>query len=165
VRVIVSDTGPLLHLQEAKLLGLLGLAGQVHVPLAVAHELTGLRPDWGTVPHAWLKVHTLSEPAKSEAEAWVRAGLLDRGEGDAIALARLLKPDWLLTDDAAARLFAQAIGLDVHGSLGIVLWAAATHHLGRPEAEAALGQLAGTSLWISAAVMAEAKAALEQIFA
>jgi predicted nucleic acid-binding protein len=92
-------------------------------------------------------------------------GLLDPGEGEAIALARELKADWFLTDDAAARLFAQTLGIEVHGSLGVVLWAAATRHLDQARAEAALDRLFGTSLWISERVMDEARSALRQIFA
>ena len=53
-------------------------------------------------------------------------GLAAYGEAQAIALARQFGPDWLLTDDASARLLAQSLGLEVHGSLGLVLWSAAT---------------------------------------
>jgi len=81
-------------------------------------------------------------PYDAEAEAWQQAGLLDAGEAHAIALARQLNVDWLLTDDAAARLFGQSLGLEVHGSLGVVLWAAAVGHLTRAEAESALNRLA-----------------------
>ncbi|MEW5762826.1 MAG: DUF3368 domain-containing protein, partial [Bacillota bacterium] len=79
-------------------------------------------------------------------------------------LARQIRADWLVTDDAAARLFAQTLGIEVHGSLGIVLWAAATGRLNRPEAEALLDRLARSSLWLSPRVLAEAKAALENIY-
>jgi len=72
--------------------------------------------------------------------------LLHLREAEAIALARYLKPDWLLTDDAAARLLGQSLGLEVHGSLGIVLWAAATGYLNRSEADAILERLKNSSL-------------------
>jgi predicted nucleic acid-binding protein len=75
-----------------------------------------------------------------------------------------MNADWLLTDDSAARLFAQALGLEVHGSLGIVLWSAATGHLDRPDAEATLDRLAHSSLWVSPRVLAEAKTALDQLY-
>jgi predicted nucleic acid-binding protein len=98
-----------------------------------------------------------------EARSWQQAGLLHYGEAQAIALARQLGADWLLTDDAAARLLAQSLGLEVHGSLGLVLWAAATRRLSRTEAESALGRLARSSLWVSPSVLLAAKAALEQM--
>ncbi|HHW39541.1 MAG TPA: DUF3368 domain-containing protein, partial [Syntrophomonadaceae bacterium] len=83
---------------------------------------------------------------------------------EAIALARQIRADWLVTDDAAARLFAQTLGIEVHGSLGIVLWAVATGRLNRPQAEAVLERLSRSSLWLSPRVLAEAKAALGKIY-
>jgi predicted nucleic acid-binding protein len=162
VRRIVSNTGPLLHLNEAQALKLLSLAGEVHIPPGVEVELMYHLPGWQNP--AWLTIHTLKEPHTVEAITWQQAGLLDEGEAEAIALAQQLKADWFLTDDAAARLLAQALGLEVHGSLGVVLWAAAINHLDRPEAEAILKQLAQSSLWISARVLAEAMFALDQLF-
>ena len=49
--------------------------------------------------------------------------------------------------------------------LGLVLWAAARKHLGREEAAAALDRLTHSSLWISVRVLAEARAALDRLFA
>ena len=106
----------------------------------------------------------LTASYKIEAEAWQQAGLLESGEAEAVSLARQVKAHWLLTDDAAARLFAQTLGIEVHGSVGIVLWAAATGRLTRADTEAALDRLAQSSLWVSHKVLAEAKAALNQLF-
>jgi predicted nucleic acid-binding protein len=92
-------------------------------------------------------------------------GLLDAGEAEAMALARQLSAHWFLTDDAAARVLAASLALEVHGSLGIVLWAATIRHLSRGEAESALDRLARSSLWISAGVLAEARAALDRLLA
>jgi len=89
--------------------------------------------------------------------------LLHYGEAQAIALARQLGSDWLLTDDAAARLLAESQGLEVHGSLGLVLWLAAMRHLTVPQAESALDRLARSSLWVSPSVLREAKSALKQM--
>jgi predicted nucleic acid-binding protein len=164
VRTLVCDTGPLLHLHEANLLALLTQAGDVQVPSAVDEEMVAHFPAWRYLASTWSTVHVLSKEARLEADAWVHAGLLDPGEGEAIALARELKADWLITDDAAARLFAQTLGIEVHGSLGVVLWAAATRHLDRARAEAALDRLFRTSLWISERVMDEARSALRKIF-
>jgi predicted nucleic acid-binding protein len=112
----------------------------------------------------WITTDTLAAPYASEAAAWQQAGLLDAGEAEAIALVRQIRADWLLTDDAAARLFAEELGLEVHGSLGVVLWAAALGHMVRTEAEQILTRLAASSLWISSRVLVEARAALDEIF-
>jgi predicted nucleic acid-binding protein len=126
--------------------------------------MAGQGPSWRTHRPDWISVEPLSDPHAATAEAWRLAGLLDTGEAEAISLARQINADWLLTDDAAARLFASALGKEVHGSLGIVLWAAANAHLDHAEASSILNALASSSLWIAARVMAEARDALAQIF-
>lgn len=159
---IVSDTGPLLHLWEADLLALLAAAGVTSIPPAVHTELLKAVPSWQAA--SWLTLHPLPLELIEEASLWQLSGLLDPGEAEAIALAKHLKPDWLLTDDAAGRLVAKSQGIEVHGSLGVVLWAAATRRLERIEAEDALDRLERSSLWISARVLGEARSALELLF-
>jgi uncharacterized protein len=163
LRLVVLDTGPILHLGEAQSLDVLGQAGEVHIPEAVDTEVRRYVPDWPTHRPGWIIVDVLAEPHGREAAAWQKAGLLDAGEAAAIALAQQIGADWLLTDDAAARIFAKALGLEVHGSLGVVLWATANGYFSRAEAEACLDRLAQSSLWVSARVLAEAKAALSQL--
>jgi predicted nucleic acid-binding protein len=162
VRRIVSNTGPLLHLNEAQALALLRIAGEVRIPTGVEAEVAYHTTGWKTP--TWLAVEVLTGPRAAEAAAWQQAGLLNTGEAEAIALARQLGADWLLTDDAAARLLAQTLGLEVHGSLGIVLQAAAVGHLDRAEADATLERLAASSLWLSPRVLAEARIALDELF-
>ena len=71
--------------------------------------------------------------------------------------------DWILTDDAAARTMAHHQEFEVHGSLGIILWAAVTGTLGKAEAERALDALAQSSLWVSNRVLSEARSALGKL--
>ena len=85
------------------------------------------------------------------------------GEMEAIVLARSLAADWLLTDDTAARVVATLLGIEAHGSLGVVLWAAAQRQINPREAAAILERLAKTSLWVSAAILAEARRALDAL--
>lgn len=159
----MCDTGPLLHLGEAGVRDLLPPAGDVHIPIAVDREMRSYEAAWDLQRPAWLHVNQLDSGAALEARSWQQAGLLHYGEAQAIALTRQLRADWLLTDDAAARLLAKSWGLEVHGSLGLVLWSAAVGHLSRPEAESALDRLARSSLWVSPSVLQAAKAALEQM--
>ena len=159
---MVADTGPLLHLIEADALALTRLVGDLHIPPQVNAELAYLLSDWESP--AWLKIEALAALHAAEATTWQQSGLLDPGEAEAIALARQLRADWLLTDDAAARLFAAQMGLEVHGSLGIVLWAAAVGHLDHAQADQTLTRLAASSLWISHRILAEARSALDEIF-
>ncbi len=161
MRRVVSDT--VLHLNEASVLTLLSGTGDIWVPKAVAVQMTQYDPRWNDQRSPWLKIHDLTPSHETEAMAWQKVGLLGTREAEAIALARQINADWLLTDDAAARLFAESLGLEVHGSLGVVLWGAATGGLDRAGAEAALDRLAQSSLWISRKVLAEAKAALNRL--
>lgn len=159
---VVCDTGPLLHLSEAQVLNTLHLVGEVHTPPQVVDEIVHLLPNWQTPK--WITVDSLDQTYSVEAAAWLQAELLHAGEAEAIALAQQIGADWLLTDDAAARLFAGELGLEVHGSLGIILWAAAVGHYSRVDAETALARLATSTLWLSSRVLGEARVALAQIY-
>lgn len=126
VRLIVADTGPLLHLGEIGALKLLHSVGEIHVPDSVEEEIALLNKDWLSTRPPWVAVTPLDPSRAAESRAWQQAGLLDRGEADAIGLARQLPASWLLTDDASARLMAEALGIETHGSLGVVLWASSS---------------------------------------
>jgi len=161
---IVCDTGPLLHLLEAESLALLGRAGRVYIPPSVQSELLAHDPRWTTEQPPWVETVPLEPAFAEKALAWLRSRLLDQGEAEALALCAQLSADWFLTDDTAARMIAQGQGREVHGSLGVVLWAAATGALDFTGARASLARLARSSLWISARVLGEADAALSKIF-
>jgi predicted nucleic acid-binding protein len=162
---LVADAGPLLHLHEAGGLHLFPLIGEVAAPRAVLAEVRVHAPAlWTAALPSWLKVISLSPTAAQRAAAWRGAGVLHAGEAEALAFAQENRPDWFITDDAAARLVAESLGIESHGSLGIVLWAAARNFIGKPEAEALLTGLEQSSLWLSPLVRKRAWAALADIF-
>jgi predicted nucleic acid-binding protein len=105
----------------------------------------------------------LDPQERKEAEMWQAAGGLHAGEAEALVLARRKKSDWFLTDDATTRLFVSLLDMEVHGSLGIILWNAAKGYLSREETESALKRLEATSLWLSERIRREARQALEDI--
>lgn len=158
---VVADTGPILHLHEAGALHLLPVIGEIFLPLAVATELRSFVSE---LPPAWAKLQTVSTTAQLRASEWLRAGLLHRGESEALALALESKPDWFLTDDAAARLLAESLRIEVHGSIGILLWIAAKGLVKKSEAESLLTGLENSSLWMSPKVRAEARVVLQKLF-
>ena len=163
---LVADTGPLLHLHEALALHLLPLVGSVSVPVRVITELRKHAPHAfsATLP-TWLTVSPLSPSAQQRATAWQQSGLLHSGESEALALAEESRPDWFLTDDAAARLMAESLRMEAHGSLGVVLWCAAQRLIPKTEAKSYLANLENSSLWLSPRVRAEARMALTKLFA
>jgi predicted nucleic acid-binding protein len=159
MRIVVCDAGPIIHLHEAGILSLLKHGGEVFLPHSVLREVllvTDLADHWPE----WLRVVQLSSSELKEAEMWAKTGDLHVGEAKAFVLARMQKADWLLTDDSGARLFASLLGLEVHGSLGIVLWNVAKGYLARREAEQALSNLEKSSLWLSSKIFEEARNAL-----
>ncbi len=159
MRIVVCDAGPVIHLHEAGILSLLKQVGDILLPHSVSMEVvsvTDLANDWPQ----WLRVVELSSSELKEAEMWAKTGDLHVAEAEAFVLARIQKADWLLTDDSTARLFVSLLGLEVHGSLGVVLWNVAKGHLSRKEAEQALSKLERSSLWLSAGIFEEARKAL-----
>ena len=100
---LVADTGPILHLHEAGALHLIPLVGKVLLPPPVVVELRAHSPSlWpGSFPE-WVKLQAPSSENQQRALQWQSAGFLHGGEAESLALALEIKPDWFLTDDAAA---------------------------------------------------------------
>ena len=156
MRIVVCDAGPIIHLHEAGILFLLRHVGEIFLPRSVSMEVLAVTNIANSWPE-WLRIVQLDASELKEAETWAKVGDLHRGEAEAFVLARTKNANWLLTDDSAARLFASLFGLEVHGTLGVVLWNVAHKHLSRNEAEQALDNLEQSSLWLSAKIFDEAR--------
>lgn len=164
MRTVVCDAGPVIHLHEAGLLHLLKACGSIHVPALVHEEIcanTSLESNWPD----WIEVVRLNYDAVKHATFLNRSGDLHGGESEAFVLCEDIKANWLLTDDAAARLFAATLGMEVHGSLGVVLWNVAHRHLEREQGLSALTALTQTSLWLSNRTLLDARTAIIEICA
>jgi uncharacterized protein len=115
--VIVSDAGPLIVLFQIDKLSILKeLFGEVKVPVAVYNEITVKEQEKA----AFLKIEWL-EPikAKKDNDYKLLEELVDRGEAEAIILAKQLKLP-LLADDAKARKYASLLNVEVMGTLGLL---------------------------------------------
>ncbi len=111
------------------------------------------------------QVRDLHDTTRKRATSWARTENIDAGEAEAISLALQLDAPWFLTDDARARRFAETLGLEVHGSIGLLLWNIAVENVeDESQALKILGDLAQSSLWISERVLAEAKKAINLIY-
>lgn len=162
-RIIVCDTGPLLHLSEAGAAHLLSLAGKVLIPPLIVTEFEANAQGWS--PPQWVQVVALEKSGQRKVERWMSTERIHSGEAEAIGLALQEHADWLLTDDASARQFAESLGLEVHGSIAILLWSMATGIVQEKGlAIQLMDRLAKSSLWISDRVLQEAYKAIDTLF-
>ena len=124
--IIIADTGPLIALSRAGQLDLLReLYAKVVIPPSVYRELDldAARPErqflTAALDENWLLISQLPEDAQVEAREL--ALILDTGEADAICMAEVLSPRFLLIDERKGREIATRRGIPVTGSLGILL--------------------------------------------
>lgn len=143
----ISNTSPLLYLYRAGAIGLLpALFDDVLVPEAVASELTVGQRSGYDVPslasYEWLQV---VNPRSAPSE-WL-ASDLGAGEIGAMALALEHPEQILLLDDMLARRTAQAAGLEVWGTLKVLLEAKSRGILS--QIEPFVTRLSDGGMWIS----------------
>jgi predicted nucleic acid-binding protein len=119
--IAICDAGPLIHLDEIGCLDLLADFQARVVPEQVWEEVARHRPaalESQVVDFLCVPVTLSSDP---QLRALVKSFSLDAGEQAALSVMSSYPGAVLLTDDAAARLSAQALGLRTHGSLGVLL--------------------------------------------
>jgi predicted nucleic acid-binding protein len=140
---VVADSSPLIYLTRLNLFAVLRkLHEQVLVPHAVWNEVAVLGKGYpeaanleSAVREKWIKVETCSGEPTSLGH---NAERLQRGEIEAILLARERK-GLLLTDDSDGREVAEACGLLVSGTIGILTRAKRENYL--PQIKPLLEQL------------------------
>jgi predicted nucleic acid-binding protein len=118
---VICDAGPLIHLDELGCLDLLADFASVLVPDVVWREVAQHRVEaleQSTVNLTWAEA---ALPDDAAFQVLVQALSLDAGEQAALTLMRLHPKAILLTDDAAARLAADQLGMRVHGTIGVLL--------------------------------------------
>ena len=111
----------------------------------------------------WVTIKELEEPYHRKTLEWRKQ--IDEGEAAAIALTMQMQAEWLLTDDAIARQFGESLGLEIHGSIGLLLWAVEVGHVeSENEALNSVDALAGSSLWISDRVVNQARKTIRTLY-
>ena len=148
--IVVADTTPLNYLiliGEIDVLPI--LFGRVLLPLAALQELQHARTSpevqqWIAHLPSWLEVRTV---AAITSPALIS---LDPGEREAIQLALDLGISTVLMDEAEGRQVAEALHLEVRGTLGILERGA---KLGKIDLHLALSKLEQTSFRLSPSVL------------
>ena len=146
--VIISNTSPLLYLYRVDALDLLPkLCNEVRIPQAVVRELSEGRRRAYDVPdpqrYQWLKV---TDP-RAVPPQWLN---LDLGAGELAVLTLALEysDGTVLLDDRQARRIARSAGLNVWGTLGVLLEAKSRGLIERVGAQ--LDRLEDAGMWMSA---------------
>lgn len=107
----VVDSGPIIHLRELELIHLLDLF-ETYTGPAVLQELK-------SIPKS-IKIIT-DKTDSNKVQILVNEFELGLGESEAIRLAVERQIPLFLTDDLDARTAARVLGLEVHGTIGIIL--------------------------------------------
>lgn len=160
--IIICDAGPVIHLQEAGYLDMLKTIGSISITKAVYQKIVAnveINNEWPK----WIKITTLSNAKRKEAEILTKVADLHKGEAESFILAKQIDADMLLTDDTAARFYAKLINLEAHGSLGVIIWNVSNGYMTKSEGIKAIEALSHSSLWISDKILQEAITAINSL--
>ncbi|MBI5391063.1 nucleic acid-binding protein [Candidatus Woesearchaeota archaeon] len=147
IKHAVVDTGPLIHLAELQQSNILHtLIGQTLTTPEVFDEVI---PSQQKLYRKILLLKTLSGDGKNAAAFLVLHYELQLAEATALILAKEEKVKLFLTDDLDARTVAKRLGLEPHGTIGIIVRAYRERLLSRDEAINKVSALQETSLFIT----------------
>lgn len=166
-KAVVCNAGPLIHLDELSSLDCLSDFPTVLVPETVWGEVGKFRP--GALPQPFLT--RLSAPGVMDPKIltlW-KTFSLDIGEAECLAVMATLDPSigppMFLTDDAAARLAGESLGVEVHGSIGVLVRAIRKGRRTPTQVIEILDQLPSKStLYIEKGLLAQVKARIRTEF-
>jgi predicted nucleic acid-binding protein len=119
--IIVSDSGPLIALSKLNLLFILQeFFGEIIIPKEVWKEVVergkGKAGSEAIRKAKWIKVREVGDELSVE----VLCREIERGEAEAIILAKRMNADVLILDEKIPREIAGAVGLKVVGSLALI---------------------------------------------
>ena len=154
--VVVCDAGPLIHLDELNAVDVLCDFQHILVPPAVWSEVEHHRPSAvSQTVMSLTRIESLPNPDASFLTL-AQAFSLDPGEREALLVAREHPKAWLLSDDAAARLAADLLGIRTHGTIGLLIRAVRRGRRAPSDVIALIEQLpARSSLHIRPALLQE----------
>ena len=119
--VAVLDAGPLIHLDELGGLNLLNDFKELLVPQAVLDEALRHRPNLEMAGLTNLEIIFESPPLPIDLLKLADELALHAGERAALAVLKARGGQFFLSDDAAARTVALAVGFQTHGTVGLIL--------------------------------------------
>ncbi len=118
--IVISDSSPLISLAVIGKLDILGdLYKETYVPTAVFEEV--VRADKPFARELKLFLNGRTKSVKNKMAVEMLSGDIGAGEAEAIVLALEQQPAVVLIDDLKARRFAKMNGLNLIGTMGILL--------------------------------------------
>ncbi|QTN32162.1 DUF3368 domain-containing protein [Akkermansiaceae bacterium] len=145
--ILVFNASPIIVLAKAGLLDrLLPLGDEVWIPEAVASEVAAAR-DLGDPASGWIAGNSTLIHPTTLVSPFLMAWDLGAGESAVISLAVEFPNAVAVLDDLAARRCAQAMGLRIVGTLGLILMAKRAGII--PSASRALDAVVAAGLFIS----------------
>jgi len=120
----VADAGPLIHLSWVGQLDILyELFGEIVIPEQVRAEIFDVDPSLPGIRELERfmdagRLHV--QPVVDRAYVRTVGEIVDPGEAEVIALAAEVQPEQVLMDDRHGRKYAESVGLDVLGTIGIL---------------------------------------------
>lgn len=143
----MADASPLILLGKVGRLDLLrGLADEVVVPSGVAHEVE-VRTEGQRLLREWLDPPTVRIETCGPIPRRIQAWDLGRGEAEVLTLSLASESSRAVLDDLEARRCAQAMGIPVIGTLGVVLRARPEKLI--PAARPVLDEIRAAGLYVS----------------
>jgi predicted nucleic acid-binding protein len=120
-RPVVCDAGPVIHLDELGCLDLLADFVPLLVPRQVWGEVTRHRGRLTDADVPGVRVVDVTGAASAKLSAISDSMALHVGERAALAVLGSEGARLFLCDDAAARLAAESLGFEVHGTVGVLV--------------------------------------------
>lgn len=118
---VVCDASPIIHLDELGCLDLLTDFVPLLVPRPVWGEVTRHRAQLADADMPGMRIVDVPGAASAKLSALSDSLALHAGERAALTLLERAGGRLLLCDDGAARLAAESLGLEVHGTIGVIV--------------------------------------------
>jgi predicted nucleic acid-binding protein len=154
--IVVSDSGPLIALSKLSLLSLLHeLFAEIVIPMEVWREVVERgkgKPGSDVVEKAgWVNVKEVNDLSVD-----ILSKEIERGEAEAIILAKELNADLLLLDEKIPREIAKSLGLKVTGTIGLI-YIALKQGIADGDLEELVLELKRSGVWISEEIIEEVR--------
>ena len=154
--IVVSDSGPLIALSRLGMVPILHeLFGEILIPEEVRREVVERgkgKPGSDIIEKAeWVKVEEVEDLS-----VVILSQEIERGEAEAIILAKELNADLLLLDEKIPREIAKSLGLKVAGTVGLI-YEALKRGIAQGDFEEIVLEMKRRGVWISEEIIEEVK--------